>query len=302
MGKIFTFDEIAGHKVPGVLDFKAAKTLTFNALAPLISEGEVLGAMVFGSVAKGTPSPRSDFDLLIITASEQTDKLLKPIFNDIYKHTNVAVEPIVVTEEFARNGWHTLDESFYLHFEQIPTDGNVIGENPLNIMEPFKDPLPDVHRHYLIQKIRRLTDSIHAYTEDDELKILQRALEAPVNTGRRTLQSLRYLGEISMYTPLDDNKSSVIEAFRQHFANTPLIEGFNAILAQDQAYSQLLFDTSRGDVTRQQYDSKLKSLIENVIPQAKSWEGQIIRAYMPLLEGNPTNPEGVFHSANNERI
>lgn len=293
MGKIFTFDEIKNGLVPNPDKFAAAKTQTIDCLRQLVTRGEVVGAIVFGSVAKGSPSERSDFDLLVITPQEPVNNHISEIMISVFNDTNVAIEPIIIPEGLARRGMHTIDESFAIHIKQIPTETNLVGIHPSEVLVPFELPLVRVHEQYLAQKLRRLREGMFARSEVDRQRVLQRALEAPVNTGRRTLQALHRLGATNK-TLFDDGKPHVIDLFREVFGNTPLVDDFNLILQQDARYTQLLKDTLNGNVGRDEYDRERNNLTDNAIPTALRWGSEIAIVYARLLEGGKPSVEGNF--------
>lgn len=291
MGKIFLFDEIQKGLVPKPDNFVVAKSQAFDGLQQLVTKGEVVGAMAFGSVAKGSPSERSDFDLLVITPQEPQSEGLGDVIDAVFRNTNVAIEPIVIPEHLASKGMHTIDESFFLHLSEIFSDGNIVGQNPTGILTPFDLPLVKVHEQYLAQKLRRLREGMFTRSEVDRQRVLQRALEAPSNTGRRTLQALHKLGAIDEVL-VDDGKPQVTELFRKTFEGTPLLNGFNALLQQDAAYTHLLREGLAGSLTQAEYDRELTNLTNTAIPTALKWGCEIATLYSRLIEGNKITPEG----------
>lgn len=291
MGKIFTFDEIHDGLVPSQEDFVAAKMQTLEALAHMATVGDIAGAMIFGSVAKGTPSERSDFDLLVITEEERHLREMRDAFDAIYQNTHVGIEPIIIPKNLAERGFHTMDESFFLHLQNAPVEGNVVGQHPLGLMSPFRLPLTKVHEQYLIQKLRRLREGIFTHSEADEYRVLQRALEAPINTGRRTLQALDALGAIDA-TLKDDGKAGVRNLFRDVFNGTSIGDGFNNLLQQDEAYSSLLKAALSNDISRQDYEDSMHAITDIAIPQAINWVSEVSTAYISALEGNKIGIEG----------
>lgn len=106
MGKIYEFSEIVNYKVPSPANFLKAKDLVLTDLSSLAGEGEIYGAKIFGSVAAGTHSERSDFDLLVIIEKESALETLRQIFNNISERTLVDIEPLIVDRKFAELGFH----------------------------------------------------------------------------------------------------------------------------------------------------------------------------------------------------
>jgi hypothetical protein len=134
------------------------------------------------------------------------------------------------------------------------------------------------------------------------LRVLQRALEAPPNTGRRTLQALHKLRAIDK-TLVDDGKPQVTELFRDVFRGTPFVDNFNTLLQQDAEYTQLLRGAVDGNVGRVEYDRELNSLTNTAIPTALRWESEIATVYGRLLEGGKPSLEGnISVYRNRERL
>ena len=290
MGKVYEFSEIAEHRVPLPLDFLTAKKLALDNLSVSVRNGEIYGAKVFGSVAKGTPNERSDFDIVIITENDTALAFLKEKFTAIKARTRVGIEPIVVSREFAENGNHSIDLLFLKHIRSISDEDNVVGRNPLDVLNPCSDLPPTlVLKQYLIQKIRRFSEGAFVDSKEDSNRLLQRALEEPVNLGRRILQILPQVGQ-----PLDmkdDGKKEVIELFRETFRNTPLIYEFSSLVEKDAAYTNLLRKALQGVVLQKEYEIEISKLSSS-IPQALNWTNEVMRSYVKLLEGNKKGIEG----------
>ena len=261
MGKVYEFSDIAGNRVPKPDNFIEAKTTVLTELSDLASRGEIYGAKIFGSVAKGAPNERSDFDLLVITSKDTALGQLRDIVARIRNQTNVDIEPLVVDEEFAARGFHSIEDLFLDHIRDIPVEGNVAGRDPMEIIRSFGLPVAIVHKQYLAQKLRRLREGVFTHSNADRIKILQRALEAPVNVGRRTLQVLFSLRDIVLS---DDRKPAVIQAFRKTFQNTNLMLPFEYLLDRDNFYTAYLRETMQRNVSEQEYQTTIATLVTTV--------------------------------------
>jgi predicted nucleotidyltransferase len=186
MGKIFNYADIENHRVPTRDDFMTARSQALASLGKLARDGGIYGAKVFGSVANGTPSERSDFDLLVVTERADVLPALKSTFEAIHTNIRVVIDPIVIARDFAVRGFHSVDLFFLQHIQALPNEGNVAGYDPMEVMRPIDLPKTKIHELYLAQKVRRLREGVFAYSEVDRYRVLQRALEAPINVGRRT--------------------------------------------------------------------------------------------------------------------
>lgn len=299
MGKVFSFSQIVAGDVPSEEKFIETKNLAKASLADFISRGEIYGAKIFGSVASGTANERSDFDILIITEKDSVLPSLKSSFKDIFKKTNVGIEPLIVSREYAERGFHSVDRLFAENIGVAPIDGNLVGQNPLDILRPStRLSLINNHEEYLIQKVRRFKEGLFSYSESDKNNVLQRTLEAPVNMGRESLQILPYFGH-----PLeleDIGKQTVVNKFREVFSGTALINGFNYLYDQDKVYSRLLMRAINGLVQKKEYDYIVNNLSEQCVIEAISWVDEICLMRTKLLEGNRRSPEGSVFYRNKE--
>src|SRR5947209_5540125 len=145
MGKIYDFSEITNNQVPQAGNFIEAKALTIQGLSQPVISGDIYGAKVFGSVAKGTANERSDFDLLVTLEHEAANTQLRNLFFTIYEETQVAIEPIIINRQFAEKGFHSIDSFFLDHLRKIPTDGNIVGFDPSDILKPSGLSFAKVH-------------------------------------------------------------------------------------------------------------------------------------------------------------
>ena len=290
MGKVYEFSDIANNRVPKPEDFIKAKKIVNDGISKLAEKGEVYGAKIFGSVAMGMPNERSDFDLLIITGRDSILVTLKMMFNNIFEKTNVGIEPLIVSKKFAELGFHSINRLLADNIGIIPVAENVVGKNPLNVLKPISLSLIQNHEEYLIQKIRRFKEGFFTYSEADKIKVLQRALEAPVNMGRETLQVFSYLG---YSTGLKDiNKKTVIDKFKKVFSGTSLMDGFDCLNGQDEAYTIFLKKTLGGFVRQKEYDDYVNDLSEKCVPEAINWASKISLMHLKLIEGNNKSQEG----------
>lgn len=276
-------------------DFRDAKAITLENLSKLAENGEIYGAKVFGSVAKGTPNERSDFDLLVITEKDDALPKLRKVFSGVRRRTNVGIEPVIVSRRFAVRGFHSIDNLFLEHIRSIPLDGNIAGSNPFEVLRSKDSSESLAHKEYLAQKLRRLQEGMFKHSTQEKYAVLQRALEAPVNVGRRTLQVLPFFGlPIEMK---NDGKQAVVEAFQKGFERTIFIPPFEYLLAQDMAYTTYLREALNDGVSGKEYNETVNELFEECVPRAIHWVSDISLVYSKLLEGTTQSKEGAYYSA-----
>lgn len=146
-----------------------------------------------------------------------------------------------------------------------------------------------MHEQYLAQKRRRLNEGIFSNFTIDRSRVLKRALEAPVNIGRRTLQTKMYLDHEDV--PVNDSKQWVVNEFRQTFGDWPFITGFENLLEANQAYTKLLKTAFAGSISEKGYDSNVSQPETSAIPHALSWTSEITSYYSSFLEGQSSQIE-----------
>lgn len=294
MGKIYKFSDIVHNRVPQTKDFASAKILVLEELSKLAFRKLIYGAKVFGSVGKGTPNERSDFDLLIITQNEDGITLLslQEIFSRIFVQTRVEIEPLIIDRQFAEAGHHTVDDMYLAHMKSISGEGNIAGQDPLDVLKPYDLSPEKVHRQYLASKLRSLKERYYSRSEDDKYVVLQRALEAPVNTGRRTLQVLSILGTGVKID--DDGKQSIINTFENTFKNTGLMCGFRFLLGKDHDYTSFLKEAMLGNISREAYENYIDRLKSECVSKAIDWESKMSEMYCRILDGTRVTNEGAI--------
>lgn len=292
MGRVFSYQEIINGHVPTPLDFQGAQKDVREKLSDLINAGEVVGGMFYGSVTKGTPGIRSDIDLLVITADHEVVSGLTQMASDTLRKFDVPLEIEAIPEDLAQIGSHTIDAGFYHHLLQCGDQEFILGADPREILKIRKVQQKEVHQDYLDAKMRRLREGLFTQSDDEYLRVLQRALEVPIAVGRRTL--------IALGIPiLDDNgddndgKRAVERTFREVFDWTPLIDGFNEGVTSDRAYTRAVMDVLSGKLGEEEYEAvTIGQEGQSQIQKALQWTSEISLFYRSTFEGIDFTPEG----------
>ena len=292
MGKIYDYSDIANHNIPCPKDFALTKQLILEGLSAQVEKGEVLGAKVFGSVALGKPSVRSDFDLVVILEDEKANAGLIDCVERVHEKTHVEIEPVAISKSFAEQGLHNIDRLYYGHIISVPSDGNEVGQPIVSILKPLSTPIVEVHKQYLTQKVRRFRSGLFTHSESQKNQTLQRALEAPANIGRRMLQTLSWMGLITTQVDVDDSKSIVYSEYRRIFGNSDTFQrGFDFLVLKDAEYVNVLRDAMQGKTTQQEYEAYIKDTYQECIPQAIAWTSELLSLHSGLIEGNTVSKE-----------
>lgn len=270
MGKIYSWERIENGGVPNVENFSVAKRMILSDLLGLIPN-EIYGAKVYGSVAKSSPSVRSDFDILVVFNNNIGIRKLNYLVQEVENKTKVKIEPLILSVQQASEGFHTIDSSFYTHFEGIPSEGNLIGNDPLNKIKPLQGNMVDVCMDYIRQKIRRLNQGHFDAAGVELLSVLQRVLESPVALGRKVLYVLQNLDKFEM-DENDDSKKSVIRNFNKIMVDSNInATDFNEIVSKDKEYTEFLEETLGQKHNQIEYEQFLDVIKQETLPMAKDW-------------------------------
>lgn len=291
MGRVFSFDEIEAGRVPKPEYFDSAKHMTLGWMDSMLENGEIEGGLVFGSVASGTASIRSDFDMVLVINDYTVPQRIRSLRDLIKAAFHIPMEPILIPLELAHTSLHSLDSDFLFHMSKVG-DENVVGRHPVSLIKPNNPDIIEVHTGYLASKLRKFRDGFFIEGQDAKLKTLQRALEAPVSIGRRTLRTIGIPQEDTDGN-FNDTKKNVTRLFRQHFGDTRLGNGFDACLAQDAEYSALLKAAMQGEVSRHEYDEYVTGEgYDFALTQSLAWTSDISLFFHRTVEGNMTQIEG----------
>ena len=291
MGRVFSFADIQAGKIPEPEYFSAAADITLKWMRSLLQDGEIVGGQIFGSVASKTASKRSDFDLILVTTDYTIPDNIGGHKRLMEAAFHIPMEPILIPLEFANTTLHSMDSDFLHHMSQVGGE-NVVGEHPASLIKPNNPDITQVHASYLASKLRKFRDGTFIVGEDAKLKTLQRALEAPISIGRRTLRTVG-IPQINESGEFDDTKANVTRIFRDNFGGTHLGDGFENCLARDRMYSELLEETIDGNVSREEYEAFIYGDGYNLtLAQSLAWTSDISLFFHRTVEGTAIHPEG----------
>ncbi len=197
---------------------------------------------------------------------------LKELFSRVVTEARVSVDDANVwTVDEVTQGRHTMDAAFLSHFPSS-LDGNLVGQNPLDIVVPSIENFTDLLRHYIAAKKRRFTQGILTPDLESPHATLQKAFELPVNLGRKTLTVCGNEGLIPDKYRAD--KGIVIGDFSKflgQYAETDVaMEHFLKGLQLDAQYSQLLAGAVAGDIEPEAYECAVRILFDTAVPTARS--------------------------------
>lgn len=296
MGKVFSYEQVRRGKVPSLDDFMPA-TEAFLKLVQTGTKEEVFdGGFVFGSVARGMPNIRSDFDSLIALngPSPEGYVAVRSLAHQVAAVTDgrIEVDPKVYPKEALEDGAHEIHQAFGLHL--LGEHRLVAGNDPANYLYIHWQHPYDIVDSYVHQKARKLSD---AYVSTDPLEVsgnsLQRTLELPNSVGRKLVEVLTNMGEINEVIDGSD-KEGTYRLVKDVFYSRDLGEQFDRLTVLNSNYTILLEAAVKGEVTRTLYDDALRA-IHAEIPRSVEWLRNVGRAILPVL-ARANNAEATYYS------
>lgn len=289
MGRVFSYEEIKSGKIPTPDDFEIAKDVFANMVEIEIDRGNIDGAFIYGSVAIGTQSCRSDFDALVSLTEGSPENYIatRAICSEIKRLTKITVpiEAFAYAKDDLKTGQHTIDRLFGVHLSG--GDRIVIGENDPAVYMTFCGNNPsakDIFASYLYSKKFRMNS---AYLPTDDLDAanggLQRLLELPNSIGRKALQALAESGKLPPIQISSVDKQLIANQGHDLFTQYGINEGFDDLVAANRDYDKALESAIQGDIDRPKYEDEIRGLHAK-IPHAIKWLRQVQVSILPLFD------------------
>lgn len=197
MGKVFSYEELLNDRVPVKSAHRLAARemlrLEFDAVG---SEVEPVGVMVHGSTARREANIRSDVDVLTILPSGSTPDQVEDYvlaLEDVAHEFSVTVEPIVLTEDDAQNGLHTIDVLFLEYLVDAEATYAMVSKGDgiasvSGLIAPCESDRIAALEKYLVSKRDKFLKRGNSADHVDTV-LIQRALELPKAAQRRFLQA-----------------------------------------------------------------------------------------------------------------
>lgn len=287
MGKISSYDEIASGRVTNPEVFDIATDIYSEMIDIGINDGTIHGGFIFGSVARGTQSRRSDFDGKIALASGKPEnyEAAKGIINGIKQvcgeEMPMQIEAFPVS--YLRNGTHGIERLFGQHL--ISCDLIVIGPKPEEYIT-FEEipPAKDILAAYLSRKISKLKVSESQCIEESlQQGGLQRMVELPIAIARKAIQALTEERLYSTTMGSGSDKKLIAELGHELLANFGISDEYDSLLDADARVTQMLEDAITGKISRYEYNWMISDLHAK-LPGAITWLNQVQDKILPEFD------------------
>lgn len=277
MGKVFSFEQIekGSDAIPSSKDFEGAISNFEEAANLEIAQGNLSGAVLYGSVAIRAYSLRSDFDCLVIPFDHSTESVsaINRVVSAASPDNKIDVSAITHPKARLASGMHEIDRYFGDHLT-----GNsrlVFGEDPSSYIQ-FPDYGAYVHLISYIRHKKRSVSTSFTTDGEDYYKGLQRILELPLAVGRKTLRAIDEIETTHFATSDSANKEKITPASIQLFDKLGVSDVPQSIIELNAEYNRILEGALSGRVTQAEYDAMLYTIAETGI-DASNWLDELDR-------------------------
>ena len=272
MARVFSYSEIESGRVPDQALFDGVpKSFRISAGFGVRSE-ELVGAMIFGSVAVGRANRRSDIDVLISMEldDQQCFEAAKRVVEALKKATKglVPVQHIFRSSYNLDEGHDEMDRYFGMHL--TGPHRIVVGKDPAESMAFQKSPAGKIIDDYAHEKVRKISNGMSADEEHDQLRHIQRLLDLPNAVGRK---ALRAVDEVESTARIGDdtaNKTAVLNAALELFDEHGIAAFPRMLIELDTLYNHVLDDAVDHHTSRKSYDKFLADIASQA-PAAVAW-------------------------------
>lgn len=246
MGRVFSEEQIKNGEIPTPADFEQAVRHFRSSVEEGIASGSLDGAVVFGSVAIGAATIRSDLDAMIVPIDHSPEALqaLKRVHGDVDDYARyVPVNTSLHHRNRLASGNHEIDRFFGSHL--TGPQRIVIGSDPAEYMQFNTLPARDILLAYVCHKMRGISRLTVTFNNEEYFKGLQRLLELPLAIGRKALMVIDEIEGTSVATTDSANKHVVTERVLTLFEEMGVEGTAKKILDYDSYYNDELEEVIR---------------------------------------------------------
>lgn len=280
MGLVYSPEAVAEARVPDISDQYDAAQRLIDECAEWAGETEAndephpRGWMVYGSVAKGEATRRSDVDLLVVFDRENEVYIRRELFTlieSVQVQFTVFVEHNLYSVNDARAGRHNLDRLFVGHLLEAQRHSRWSAGKPASHFNPggigteTLDEVREIIMAYTLAKTQKFSRAKTGSTQD--LRSLQRAFELPAALERK-FKRLADLMDMEN-SPSSLVLPSLIANNPPYYGGLPNVDShLNWLVKEDREYSGLLELVLDGQMKLQDYIDWLEGKYEESIDHA----------------------------------
>jgi predicted nucleotidyltransferase len=307
MGRVYTTEQVfeTGLPNPGAHEHAADELIK-----RIADDGEVSGAMIYGSTAQGRATLRSDVDVLVTYPSGEAAGILphlRYIFKSVESAHHVVVEPHAIdSQSIANPVRHNIDPLFAKELWNAWRQGAWVFGDPLGNLKTFE--LTDKRVRttamaYASAKERQFTKSLLAFDGHADNMAMQRALELPAAIGRKVIAATNVLGEVD-YDVVDkaQMRSLTKQRLKKLFefstgqidwtGSPDPVKNLEELEKIDERYDKILKAADNTWMTSAAYQDWLDSHYESTVSLARSYAydwSELIRQ-IPFINFDDEDP------------
>lgn len=243
MGRVYTWQNLQEGNVPEMHAMDYVIRYMSRVLETMLPADRdlITGAVVCGSISrKDGWAMRADVDCFVLYR-HQHEKTVFTHLQDVVLHAklmHVPVSFIPCDTKLAETSFHHVGETFREHLQQSVDRGHLVFADPLDGLAPGAERYEEVSG-YMRVKLYSLQEA-HTkrtiFTPEEEVRYLQKMLEAPMHVARKML---------AVFDCLEyDGKQAVLEQYEGFFP-AKLAHSLQLLIALDDEYSAVLLQQVR---------------------------------------------------------
>lgn len=234
MGKVFTWEEVRNGHIPLLQDFDSAIKAFRMALA---LEDSITGALVCGSVTRGDHTVRSDIDCFVLYDHKRETEAFAfmQASTEAAKLMHVPLGCVPCDSLLITTRMHHLGQSFMWHLEKSSQAGGILKGDPLKAVAKSISKEEELEA-YLRVKMYNLQEALskaRIFSDERMASFLQKLLEAPMHTARKTLAHMDHLA--------GDSKSQIRRLYRERMPSV-MADQLERLVELDASYSAGLYE------------------------------------------------------------
>lgn len=234
MGQVFTWDALEREHIPLLQDFDSAISAFRTALA---AEDSIVGAIMCGSVVRGDHTVRSDVDCFVLYKHEQESAAFAFMqqATAAAKELHVPLGFVPCDTLLIQTRMHHLGKSFLWHLEKSSQAGGLIKGDPLRMVADSvsKEEELEAYLRVKMYNLQEAWSKANTFSDERTASYLQKLLEAPMHTARKTLA---HLGRLE-----GDSKVQIRRLYRERMPGA-MADQLERLVELDARYSAGLFE------------------------------------------------------------
>lgn len=234
MGKVFTWEEVRNGHIPLLQDFDSAIKAFREAV---MAERSILGALVCGSVTRGDHTVRSDVDCFVLYdhVRESEAFAFMQVSTGVAQKLHVPLGCVPCDSLLIKTRMHHLGQSFLWHLEKSSQAGGLLKGDPLKAVAESVSEQEELEA-YLRVKMYNLQEAwskANTFSDERTASYLQKLLEAPMHTARKTLAHLDRLA--------GDSKVQIRRLYRERMPSA-MADQLERLVELDAYYTRGLYE------------------------------------------------------------